>query len=221
VDTRAVPAPNITRKAAEALFRKDRLAMTPAERGLYCSQERCLGPASPYDYFLQLANSRFCLMIRGDMVISNRLVDCMRYGVIPVFLADNILALGLPFVSRVPWQEFSFFVDESRDPVRLAAAFQAILKTSPAVLAQMRAKLVFHLRDFVWHTEASRVFENTLLEGYDHCIANGELNRSDKERDYLRQVLGKTSMHDPETAAWFAAKRQRERERAAAEPQAR
>jgi hypothetical protein len=152
------------------------------EKAVYFSQERCKGPAIAYDYFLQLAYSRFCLMIRGDTLTSNRLFDCLRYGLIPVIISDNILAMGLPFTSRVPWHEFSFFVKEVRDPKDMVEPLVEIARTSSTVLGRMQERMTYYFRDTVWNTEASRAFENSLLEAYDRCIGNGELNRTDVQR---------------------------------------
>jgi hypothetical protein len=144
--------------------------LSPAETQTYYSQAWCQGQRVTYDYFYQLAHSQFCLMIRGDTLTSNRLFDCLHYGVLPVILSDGIEQLGLPFVDLVPWHEFSFFLNETSDPVQLAHQLQSVVNTNEATLRLMRRSLNQHYRGAVWQTEASRVFDNTLVAAVDQCL---------------------------------------------------
>ncbi|EDQ90921.1 uncharacterized protein MONBRDRAFT_36453 [Monosiga brevicollis MX1] len=148
------------------------------------SQERCRSGHSAFAYLYQLAASKFCLMIRGDTLSSNRLYDCIRYNSIPIIISDGIERDGLPFYSRVPWHEFSFFVKEAQQPEQLTKAFVDIMATPPEKLEAMRQSMADHMPDVLWNMAGSRVFENFLLEAADRCLDNLETfaSASDKEQ---------------------------------------
>ena len=49
-----------------------------------------------------MVKSEFLLAPRGDFPTSRRLYEAMAYGAIPVLMADDIFAVGIPFQCFIP-----------------------------------------------------------------------------------------------------------------------
>ena len=62
-----------------------------------------------------LGQSKFALAMSGDNAGSTRYFDAPNSGTIPIFIADQAFTDGLPFVGKVPWRDFSFFLPETSD----------------------------------------------------------------------------------------------------------
>ena len=120
-----------------------------------------------YEAARLLPDTRFALCPRGDTTTTMRTYDAIRHGAIPVFLADEIWRVGLPFQCFVPWELLSFQVPEA-SILNLKTAAVTLREiadgTTLAAERRMRELLARFARDVLWRTDARRVAENILLE---------------------------------------------------------
>lgn len=116
-------------------------------------------------------DTKFSLMIHGDSPTSARLYESIANGQIPIIISSNIYVMGLPFISRVPWTEFTFFVSQSEiSKQELARMIRRIrLDTPEYILRHMYDKLLTWRKHLLWNHPESLVFEHILEEAKDTC----------------------------------------------------
>lgn len=139
---------------------------------------RCSGPVSlrTAQRARELAN--FSLALRGDTLGSDRWINAMAAGSIPVHVG-TVQELGwLPFQSVVPWEKFIVTIPEDEFMADPFKTLKARLIEMPATELQKRRKLMrHHVKDVDWGVYHSRTFENflaeTLLIPASRCLALG------------------------------------------------
>merc|ERR1712110_33611 len=82
--------------------------------------------ANKVRYSKLLGKSKLGLAMSGDNAASTRFIEIPNSGTIPVFIADHAFTEALPFISKVPWRDLSFFVPETNDLKALAEEINAI-----------------------------------------------------------------------------------------------
>ncbi|EDQ91996.1 uncharacterized protein MONBRDRAFT_22722 [Monosiga brevicollis MX1] len=93
------------------------------------------GTLAAAHYRQALAESEFCLVVRGFRVWTPRLMDAVWSGCIPVIIADGY---ELPFSSLLHWPSFAVFVPE-HDVPRLKDILLAKLSQAPLLRANLLA----------------------------------------------------------------------------------
>jgi len=116
-----------------------------------------------------LAN-KFALCLRGDVPTSPRPYDAIRFGAIPVIVADNVFALGMPFQCFVPWELMTLSIFEAPFMADAPGALRN-LSGSVSLVQRLRMQSLNHhfARDVLWFfangtARVSRVAENILIE---------------------------------------------------------
>ena len=116
-----------------------------------------------------LGQSKFALAMSGDNAGSTRYFDAPNSGTIPIFIADQAFTDGLPFVGKVPWRDFSFFLPESSDK-ELKKELVAILNVDRGILRRKFEMLMRYRDEISWTRNATKVGENFLEEAWRRCV---------------------------------------------------
>lgn len=125
---------------------------------------------NPDQYLKILANSRFGLMLAGDTPSTGRLYDIISSGSIPIILSKYLLRDGLPFVDKVPYYRFCYFVDEQQEINKIYADLVKIMtETSMDEYLDKYLNLIYYSKDILWRRENSRVVENLIVNAAGGC----------------------------------------------------
>lgn len=75
------------------------------------------------DWLSEIAQSKFCLVLRGDTPTSHSLYNAIKVGCIPVIISGTFPMVGQPFSSQIPWSLLTVTLPEDvflADPVAIA-----------------------------------------------------------------------------------------------------
>lgn len=131
----------------------------------YIGFNRCAGPVPlrAAQRARELAN--FSLALRGDTLGSDRWINAMVAGAIPVHVGTEEELGWLPFQSIVPWKDFIVTIPEEqfmKDPVKVLES--QLLAMPDSELARRRKLMRHHVKDIDWGSHHSRTFNNFLAE---------------------------------------------------------
>ena len=128
------------------------------------------GPRSWNLYPKLLGQSKFALAMSGDNAGSTRYFDAPNSGLIPIFIADQAFTDALPFTSKVPWRDFSFFIPETGNSEDLAAEIRSIVNSDDRILRRKFEMLMRYRDELSWTRNAGKVGENFIEEAWDRCV---------------------------------------------------
>ena len=117
-----------------------------------------------------LGQSKFSFALSGDNAASARYYEIPNSGSIPIFIADHAFTNALPFVWKVPWRDFSFFLAES-NLSDLEKEIKEIVRVKEQVLHRKYEMLMRYRDEISWTRNASQVGQNVLEEAWDRCIS--------------------------------------------------
>ena len=124
-------------------------------------------------YRKYLVQSKFALIIHGDTPTTSRLYDAIANMQIPVFLSPTIYVEGLPFLDKVPWYDFSVFIDpyvSSMEEVAMRLSQLADEEFYPRDLLEHKfERLKKHQKDLLWMMEGSEVVDRVLEDQINTC----------------------------------------------------
>lgn len=107
-------------------------------------------------------------MIHGDTPSTSRLYDAIRSGSLPIFISNDIIEQGLPFVDKIYYEDFAFFIDHTLPTLEIIRQIEWIVtEVSEDELRRRHQIMLEYAKDLCWKHEDSRVAENILLEASD------------------------------------------------------
>jgi hypothetical protein len=116
-----------------------------------------------------MANSKFSLILPGDTASSSRLYDAIRQGSIPIIIGNHQFEVGLPFLWKVPWRDFAFFIPDSFDSDLFVKSLRAIENYPEKFLRKKWQVLMKFKNDVSWASDESKVVKNVLREAKWRC----------------------------------------------------
>ena len=134
---------------------------------------RCNCKVSPSDfnkYPKLIGQSKFAFAFSGDNAGSTRYFDAPNSGTIPIFIANQAFTNALPFLYKVPWRDFSFFLPETISD-ELEKEIKEILGSSEKVLRRKHEMMLKYRDELSWTRNATQVGENFLEEAWSRCIS--------------------------------------------------
>ena len=116
-------------------------------------------------------DSKFTLVIHGDTPSTSRLYDAISSGSIPIVISSDIYFQGLPFLTKVPYHLFSFFLNHDRSGETIVNQILDIVMSTPEHVLKDKLKLMReYVRDVSWNHPKSKVVENIMIEAASgHC----------------------------------------------------
>lgn len=125
------------------------------------------------NYKNYLKSSKFALIIHGDTPTTSRLYDAIANLQIPIIISPTIYVEGLPFINKVAWYDFCFFIDPfitNEDEVkRLILQISDLKFTEEYILQHKFEKMLFHREDVLWSLKNNKIVENIIDEAVDTC----------------------------------------------------
>ena len=141
-------------------------------RPLNCTNCKAI-PKMAQNYKNYLINSKFTLIIHGDTPTTSRLYDAISNMQIPIILSPSIYYTGLPFLEKVPWYDFCFFIDPFLvDDEVLGRKIFDVLDgevTGEYILRHKFERMAEIRKDVLWKLEGNRVVENILDDKMGSC----------------------------------------------------
>lgn len=124
----------------------------------------------PRAYLDLLIDSKFGLVISGDTPSTSRLYDLISSGSIPIILSRYLLQQGLPFIQKIPYYKFCYFIDEERSVPKVYLDLLRITRgTSQYELQEKFENLKFYAKELLWRLDGRQVMENILVETAQGC----------------------------------------------------
>ena len=121
-------------------------------------------------YSSWMANSKFALILPGDTASSSRLYDAIRQGTIPIIIGNHQFEVGLPFLWKVRWRDFAFFIPDHFDSSVIKETLLKILDY-PDYQLKKRWEVMMKFKDDVsWSSGSSKVIDNILRETKLRCL---------------------------------------------------
>lgn len=150
---------------------KSKLPVCNFEKCLETHQCICRNPAGLWNTYSNLiGQSKFAFAMSGDNAGSTRYFDAPNSGSIPIFIANQAFTDALPFVWKVPWRDFSFFLPES-NTADLEHEIKQIVGAKEKVLHRKFEMMMRYRDEISWTRNASQVGQNFLEEAWDRCIS--------------------------------------------------
>ena len=132
-------------------------------------------------YSKLIGMSKFALEMSGDNAGSTRYFDAPNSGSIPIFLTDLAFTDGLPFVGKVAWRDFSYFLpvgpleknDDTEQKVNLLREIKEIVelgrKQDQSVIKKFKS-LIYYRDQLSWSRNATLVSKNFFDEAWHRCV---------------------------------------------------
>lgn len=121
-------------------------------------------------YVNYLVDSKFALVIHGDTPSTSRLYDAISSGAIPIIVSSDLYIEGLPFIDKVPFYDFCFFINESLNVEEIYQQIYKVVRETPEYILKYRfEKMVKHIDDVSWRSKTTRIVENILYDSLKVC----------------------------------------------------
>lgn len=90
------------------------------------------------EYVRQMMGAKFCLVVRGDVIGTSRLIDTIAHGCVPVFIGDWVM---MPYERFIDYNKFIIFIEEGFMLGAPEAVLQLLREVPVARLVAMQAAL--------------------------------------------------------------------------------
>ncbi len=82
---------------------------------------------SNIDYFYEIIDSQFCLVMRGDSPTTGHIYDALAAGCIPIVISDRWMEIGAPFSHIIDYTKFVVFINETEWKMNTAKSVENAL----------------------------------------------------------------------------------------------
>ena len=136
--------------------------------------ERCnhclLTQALKSNYTNLMMDTKFALVIHGDTPSTSRLYDAISSGALPIIISANLYEQGLPFLKKVPWFDFCFFISQFEATEEIIRQILDIIENvDESVLKYKFETMRKYVRDVSWTHPESRIVKNVVTDAHETC----------------------------------------------------
>lgn len=135
------------------------------------------------EYANTLADSKFCLVIRGDTPSTHALSDALAATCVPIIVSDRFLTVAAPFQEKVDYGTFTVAISEKQWTEDVSAVVQRIVSIDQNVRVKRNLfdRMLESRSMLLWEVKNSQAANLTLASAQRRCFHTAQIRSARNE----------------------------------------